>query len=206
MPISRLESAQQTREQIVQASMRAMARHGYAGTNLADITQELGLTRGAVYRHFPTKAHLYEEILLCSQQPIYELLERLAADPHPAIEAVHTFMTGWMLLLQRKEYRISAEIFFNKSEMIEEVGEAYEKEKQLTREIVKCLTETITRGVSDGQISQEVHPRRCAIQVYAQLMGLTQAWLFNPRLFALKPNVGPMVDAFVSGLLPVNES
>ena len=48
---------------IVEAAMRVLARQGYAHTSLMDIANEVGMSKGAVHYHFPTKEALMGQVL-----------------------------------------------------------------------------------------------------------------------------------------------
>lgn len=48
---------------IVDAAMRVLARQGYARTSLMDIASEVGMSKGAVHYHFPTKEALMGQVL-----------------------------------------------------------------------------------------------------------------------------------------------
>ena len=61
-PARRLPRAQR-REQILTAGTEAFARGGFAATSLDDIAAEAGITRVVLYRHFESKADLYQAVL-----------------------------------------------------------------------------------------------------------------------------------------------
>ena len=46
------------RDQIAAAALRCFARDGFAGTSMADIITESGLSAGSIYSHFESKAEL----------------------------------------------------------------------------------------------------------------------------------------------------
>ena len=48
---------------IVDATIRVLARQGYARTSLMDIAKEVGMSKGAVHYHFPTKEALMGQVL-----------------------------------------------------------------------------------------------------------------------------------------------
>jgi len=48
---------------IVDAAVRVLARQGYARTSLMDIANEVGMSKGAVHYHFPTKEALMAQVL-----------------------------------------------------------------------------------------------------------------------------------------------
>lgn len=51
------------REQILSAATRAFARSGFAATSLDDIAHQAGITKVLIYRHFESKASLYQAVL-----------------------------------------------------------------------------------------------------------------------------------------------
>ena len=48
---------------IVDGAIRVLARQGYANTSLMDIAKEVGMSKGAVHYHFPTKENLMAQVL-----------------------------------------------------------------------------------------------------------------------------------------------
>lgn len=51
-------SAAQTRERLLASAARVFAEHGYAGARVGEIARAAGLTTGAIYAHYATKADL----------------------------------------------------------------------------------------------------------------------------------------------------
>lgn len=49
--------------QIVDGAIRVIARQGYAHSSLMDIAKEVGMSKGAVHYHFPTKEALMTQVL-----------------------------------------------------------------------------------------------------------------------------------------------
>jgi len=53
----------ETKEQILLAALRLFARNGYEAVSVSDIASTLGLTKGALYRHYANKQAIFEAIL-----------------------------------------------------------------------------------------------------------------------------------------------
>lgn len=56
-------SAEQTRERLLQSAARVFASRGYDGASIGELTTEAGLSRGALYAHFDSKAELFAATL-----------------------------------------------------------------------------------------------------------------------------------------------
>jgi len=65
------------RELILSAAKRCFARNGFAGTTTKSVAAAASISEGLLFKHFPTKAALYAEILAeeCEADPaLHELL------------------------------------------------------------------------------------------------------------------------------------
>jgi AcrR family transcriptional regulator/ferredoxin len=72
-------TAAETRERLLRAAADAFARRGYDGTRVADIAAAAGVSSGALYAHFGSKAELLVAALRAHGPGL--LAEVLAADP-----------------------------------------------------------------------------------------------------------------------------
>ena len=98
MATSRLDSDER-RKAIVTAAVPLFARKGFAGTTTKELAEVAGISEALLFRHFPSKKHLYGEILRlgCEGDPA---LERLAALQPSTATLVHMtrFMVRYFLL------------------------------------------------------------------------------------------------------------
>jgi TetR/AcrR family transcriptional regulator, transcriptional repressor of aconitase len=68
------------REQILGGARRAFAQHGYEGTTVALLEQEIGLSRGAIFNYFPDKWALFFELAARDQHELTGLLMEQGLD------------------------------------------------------------------------------------------------------------------------------
>jgi len=62
MAMTRLDSDER-RKAIVTAAVPLFARKGFAGTITKELAEAAGISEALLFRHFPSKKHLYDEIL-----------------------------------------------------------------------------------------------------------------------------------------------
>lgn len=76
-------TANETRERLLSAAAEVFAEHGYDGTRVADIAAAAGVSNGALYAHFGSKADLLVDALRTHGPRLLEQL--FAADPSRSI-------------------------------------------------------------------------------------------------------------------------
>ena len=80
------------RWQILDGARAAFARHGYEGATVRVLEEEIGLSRGAIFHHFPDKAALFMALAVedaqemadtVAAQGLVQVMRDLIADPNP---------------------------------------------------------------------------------------------------------------------------
>src|ERR1700748_2808016 len=82
-------TAAETRERLLRAAADVFAERGYDGTRVADIAAAAGVSNGALYAHFASKADLLVDALRTHGKPL--LSELFAAAPdRPVVDLLLT--------------------------------------------------------------------------------------------------------------------
>lgn len=80
------------RQQILDGARAAFARHGYEGATVRVLEDEIGLSRGAIFHHFPDKEALFlalaerdaeVTVTTITDQGLIQVLRDLVHDPDP---------------------------------------------------------------------------------------------------------------------------
>src|SRR5437660_1357533 len=98
MAIIRLDN-EERRRRIVDAAVPLFARKGFAGTTTKEIAEAALVSEALVFKHFPSKAALYEEILRlgCRGDPGLEHFSALEPSTGALIEIVQRMMRHFVL-------------------------------------------------------------------------------------------------------------
>jgi AcrR family transcriptional regulator len=81
-----------TRERILREASVLFARKGYAATTTRQIAEAVGIRQPSLFHHFPTKAHIMQELLAYGLVPPARFAERVAADARPATERMYDYL------------------------------------------------------------------------------------------------------------------
>jgi AcrR family transcriptional regulator len=69
-----------TRERLVEAARALLEEGGYAATSVLAVADRAGVSAGALYRHFPSKAELFVEVLRNNAQRDLAAVDEAAAE------------------------------------------------------------------------------------------------------------------------------
>ena len=99
MAMIRLDSDERRKAIVAAATTASLPEEGFAGATSQELAEAAGISEALLFRHFPSKKHLYGEILQlgCEGDPA---LERLSALEPSTATLVHmiTFMVRYFLL------------------------------------------------------------------------------------------------------------
>ena len=87
-------TAAETRERLLLAAADVFAERGYDGTRVADIATAAGVSNGAMYAHFPSKAELLAGALRTHGRRL--LADVFAADPDRSITDLLLVIGRWL--------------------------------------------------------------------------------------------------------------
>lgn len=84
-------SANETRQQIVEAADRLFYERGFEATSFADIARELGLSRGNFYYHFKTKDEILDAVIRQRLETTRDMLDAWERDIRSPAERIRSF-------------------------------------------------------------------------------------------------------------------
>lgn len=150
-------------ERILQAATRAIRRSGYAGTGVADIMREAGLTHGGFYAHFDSREAMLTEAADRAGAETVTLLEQFATAAPPK-DAYRTLLKTYLSRAHVERAETGCPVAALGSEM---PRQAPEVRHAATRRI-KDMIDLVARYASDRS---EPEGRRKALATTATMIG-----------------------------------
>lgn len=184
------------RSEILDAFVRYVAERGYDRTNLGDIADELGMSKGTIVHHFGTKAQMLRELeethLSCELDALQMVWARLAA-PHERIAAM-VYTSALLQVIARHATVASQREVVQLSD-----DPAMQQVRQLRHQLQSLTIDEIRSGIESG-VFRSVDAELAALQLWGSLQWM---WVwFDPVGSRTPEQVGAaFVDVFLGGLL-----
>jgi AcrR family transcriptional regulator len=140
------------RRQILDTAKGCFARHGFAGTTTKSIAAAAGISEGLLFKHFPTKAMLYAEILVeaCETDPALHRLLGLEPSTETLVVLIRDMVRHFLSVLtggdqeETQRFRLLISSYLDDGEfarlLFEKIGAL----------IAPVFTASLDRAVADG--------------------------------------------------------
>jgi len=137
------------RTRIMRATRQLIARGGFRAAQIAAVASAAGLSTGSIYRHFPSQAQLFIEVLTAAVAHEIELLERIAAAPGAAAARLKNAVESFAR--RALEGRNLAYAF-----IVEPIGTQVELARMRSRrEFCAVFQRLLSAGIRSGEFPQQ---------------------------------------------------
>jgi AcrR family transcriptional regulator len=161
------------RDAALKMAAQLFAERGFAGTNLQNIADALGISRPGLYYYFSNKEEileaLIEELTIAAQRQSAEIADREELDPAESLRLMTGAHAQW-LLDHGLEFRV---VDRNENDLPPRLRERHQKAK---RAVLSSFTAIIERGIASGRF-RPVDPQVAAFAIIG--MCSWTAWWFR---------------------------
>ena len=154
MANKRMDAADR-RTAIVEVATPLFARRGFAGTTTKEIAEAAGVSEALLFRHFPTKAALYEEILQigCQSDPDLIQLEALTPSTATLVFMTHAMFRHLVLFEFGEQASVQTRQRLNLQSLVEDGEYARILMSHIARRIMPVFTKSIAAARATGDLA-----------------------------------------------------
>jgi len=195
----RTASRKQRRQQLIDATMKCIARKGMSGTTLGDVAKEAGLSQGIVNLHFESKENLLNETLRCIaddyKSQFNRTLEKSGPDASSKLHALMELDLRPSILDRRKLAVWFA--FWGEVKSRPRYREVCEQSDEYYDEVLNSLCEEI---INDGDY-KNISAAAVATVLTSVTNGMWLSYLISPKRFD-RQNATNAVDEYLRSIFP----
>jgi len=185
--------------QIIDAAIDLISEKSIQELTVKNLSRKVGLTEGALYRHFSSKTDILLSILRLFQQEVAQLLNRVCSSTEPAVQLIEDIFLHHFRYFIRKPavsaVIFSESIFQNDSRLSKEVY----KLLQMHEEALYCIIE---KGQDRGEIKKSIHKKELSRIIIGSIRYTVTTWRLSNFQFDLLDEGKQIVEAIKVLLKP----
>lgn len=195
------EEAAVTREQLLKKALAVFSKKGYAATTLQDIASEAGVTRGAIYWHFGSKAELYNTLIREYADRGNQIVQQAASEGGSLIDILRrVFIRQLEVIENDREIRALMELHLFKTGPVPELKEGRQQQIESSHGLIEMLADIMQQGIDAGDLRADVDAGNMARAFLALQNGLIQLWVSSPERYSLAANANSFADILMAGI------
>lgn len=174
-----------TKEKILMAALRLFAREGYEAVSVSDIAGELGITKGALYKHYKNKRDIFDSIVARMFQVDAERSRQYEVPEEQFDQSPETYEDVSLENIRR--FTLAQFVFWTEDDFASHFRKMLTLEQYRSAEMAElynsCLVagpvaymEDIFREMNKKGIFRETDPKQLALAFYAPLFLLINMW------------------------------
>ena len=166
-----------TRASLIQAAAEVFAERGYAGAGIDAIAERAGVTGGAFYKHFPSKAELLLEVV---EQALHALplAEQLSSEGAESAKFFGQLVSIYAQPEMRRLRRLAIEIHAAASRD----AEAARLLLEFNRRIHRGVSDRLRSAIAQRLLPPELDIERTASLLLVLVMGMAHLDTLDPEL------------------------
>ncbi len=195
-----------TRDKLLHAAFEEIYRRGFQAASLDTILAKAGVTKGALYHHFPDKAALgyavVDEVVKGLLLKRWGVLEPVTGDPVSALQQV---LRGRAAGLTTREVELGCPLN-NLAQEMSPLDQRFRKAVNATFDLwIEAVTRDLERGQAEGTVRRNVDARKIAAFVVASIEGSFGLAKGAQSAALLRSNLG-VLSSFLESLRRTSKS
>lgn len=178
--MSKMDAVTERKNQIVQATVECITKHGYHNFSMQDVARKAGVSKGIIHYYFLNKDDLMMSVLDKVASDIELILQEEMQTEQDPLRKLEIFIEVSMDVVRntREYYQVNMDFWtqINQKEAVRVVISNHYKKFRKTCQ--KILQEGIEQGVF-----QAIDPHEYASFILALIDGISLQWLFDPTVF-----------------------
>lgn len=196
------EEAAITRNTLLKAALNIFSSKGYAAATLGDIAEEAGVTRGAIYWHFGSKAELYHALLNEYSMLGSQLVQKAAAEGGTLVDILRRIFVRQMSAVESDPaLRAMMELTLFKTEHLSELADIHQQQMVSTRALLESIAAALGQGISAGELREDIDPQEMARAFLALQNGLIYLWLQDTAAFSIQDSAPALIEVYLQGIV-----
>ena len=185
--------------QIIEAAKRIIIRYGSEHLTIRRMAKEVGITEGAVYRHFKSKNDILSFLVKHAEESLVGTVRKALDEAPPSLKSLQRILKSHISGIEQRRgitFQVIAEII--------SLGD-----RKLNRQIAEVLgrylqhlRELLAAGIQSGEVKKELNLEDAAVSLFGIIQGLVNLWALSGYSFDLEKRYDSLWSYFLQTVSP----
>jgi AcrR family transcriptional regulator len=185
--------------QIVDAAKRIIIRQGSEHLTIRRMAKEVGITEGAIYRHFKSKKDILSFLVEHAEESLVGTVRRALLEAHPSLANLRSVLRSHISTIEQRRgisFQVTAEIIsLGDRKLIRQIAEVLEK-------YLRSLRELLAAGIQSGEVKKGFNLDDAAVSLFGIIQGLVNLWALSGYNFDLEKRFDRLWMLFLQTVSP----
>jgi len=185
-------------DQIIEAARKLVVKYGSEHVTVGKIAKEVGISEGAIYRHFKSKGDVLSGL---ADQIADDLLTGISDHIYTnstSLEFLGTVLKNHLSRIQQRKgisFQVIAEIIsFGDKKLNKKVS-------GVINNYVLSLKHLLSEGIKSGEVKEDIDIEAAALILFGMIQGLVNIWALSNYDFNLEEKYERLWEVFRTSII-----
>ncbi len=186
-------------KEIVSAARKIIVKNGSEHVTVRKIAREIGITEGAVYRHFKSKREILILLVEDIESTLIGDIENHYSEQADTVSTLEKIVLEHMSAVEQKKgiaFQIIAEIISLGDKKLNH------KLHDVINGYIERIKLILSEGITAGQIRSDIDVDAAARLFFSMTQGLVNIWALSQNSVSLEKEYKPVWNTFVQAIIP----
>jgi AcrR family transcriptional regulator len=173
------------KDQIVNAAKKLIIKRGSENITVRAIAKEVGLSEGAVYRHFRSKRDILSLLADSIEEDLLGDIKTSSTSSDSYLEILDNIVKGHISTIKQRQgisFQVIAEIIsLGDKKLNKRISEIIDK-------YISSVKSLLSRGVKSGELRKNLDLDGASLLFFGMVQGLVNIWALSNYEFNLEKN------------------
>jgi AcrR family transcriptional regulator len=135
--------------ELLAAALACFKERGFAATRLDDVAAKAGVTKGTIYRYYPSKEELFKAVVRGELVPNIERLEAALDEPGPTAALLERLFTVWAQHIVPSPVSVIPKLVIAEASNFPELARFYLE--TAVHRVLRLVAAVLRRGIASGE-------------------------------------------------------
>jgi AcrR family transcriptional regulator len=186
------------KKQIIDAARKLIIKRGSEHIRVKEIAETVGITEGAIYRHFKSKKDILSLLVEVIEVDLVGDIDKALDDDCSTLDTLEKVLSSHLSAIEQRRgvsFQIIAEIIsLGDKKLNKKISETIAK-------YINRIEDLLSKGVKSGELRQDTDLEATATLFFGMVQGLVNIWALNDYNFKLEERYEPLWLTFRESII-----